>query len=162
MSPVTLRTRFTDADLSEVRRMHGDIYAREQGFDATFEEHVTGPLAAFAKAPTARERLWIAERDGRIVGSIAIVDAGADVAQLRWFLVDPSARGAGLGRRLIDESLSFSRSCAYRSVMLWTVSPLHAAAHLYVEAGFRLVEENPCTRWGVELAEQRYELSLTA
>jgi GNAT superfamily N-acetyltransferase len=130
-SGVTLRTELRPGDLGSVVRLHGVVYARECGFDPTFEAYVAGPLAAFARAGSARERLWLAERAGRIVGCIAIVATTPRLAQLRWFLVDPSARGAGVGRRLLLEAVAFCKACGYRSVMLWTVSALPAAAHLY-------------------------------
>jgi GNAT superfamily N-acetyltransferase len=82
------------------------------------------------------------------------------VAQLRWFLVEPSARGSGLGRRLINEAIAFSEARGYRSIVLWTVRSLEAAAHLYHDVGFRMVEEKPGRMWGVEVVEERYELAL--
>src|ERR687885_147033 len=85
-------------DLGSVVHLHGTVYAKEYGFDPTFEAYVAGPLAEFVRSRTDRDRLWVAERGGRMVGCIAIVAAGPQTAQLRWFLVDPSARGAGLGK----------------------------------------------------------------
>ncbi len=106
------------------------------------------------------ERIWLAERQGKIVGCIAIVASAPEVAQLRWFLVDPSARGLGIGRMLIHEAIAFSRACGYKSVILWTVSVLTVAAHLYRSVGFRLVERKPAKQWGVDVIEERYELNL--
>lgn len=157
---VTLRTALRPGDIGTVIRLHGTVYAREHGFDHTFEAYVAGPLAAFARAGSDRERLWLAEREGRIVGCVAIVAASPTVAQLRWFLVDPDARGAGLGRRLLDEAIAFSRARDYESIVLWTVSALEAAAHLYRATGFRKVEEKPGRMWGVDVVEERYELAL--
>jgi GNAT superfamily N-acetyltransferase len=157
---IILRTDLRPGDVGEVVRLHGVLYAREHGFDATFEAYVAAPLAEFVRAGSARERLWIAEQEGRIVGCIAIVAAAPETAQLRWFLVDPAARGCGLGRRLLSEAISFCRACAYRKILLWTVSVLAAAAHLYVSAGFRKVEEKPGRMWGVDVIEEKYELVL--
>jgi N-acetylglutamate synthase-like GNAT family acetyltransferase len=121
---------------------------------------VAGPLAEFVCSPSPRQRLWIAERDGRIVGCIAIVAASPLTAQLRWFLVEPSARGCGLGQRLLDEALGFCRECGYAEAFLWTESALQAAAHLYQSAGFRKTAEKSGRMWGVELVEEKYELKL--
>jgi N-acetylglutamate synthase-like GNAT family acetyltransferase len=140
--------------------LHGILYAREYGFDPTFEAYVAAPLAAFVRAASPRERLWIAERDGRLVGCVAVVAASPDTAQLRWFLVDPSARGAGLGRRLLGEAVAFAGGCGYKALILWTVSALTAAAHLYRAAGFRKVEAKPGRMWGVDVVEEKYELAL--
>src|SRR5262249_10489049 len=117
--------------------------------------------AEFVRRGSPRERLWIAERAGRIIGCIAIVTATPESAQLRWFLVDPSARGAGLGKRLLDEAIWFSQACNYDSIILWTVSALGAAAHLYLSAGFRKMEEKPGRMWSIEVVEEKYELRLT-
>jgi ribosomal protein S18 acetylase RimI-like enzyme len=147
-------------DLGHIVSLHGTVYAREYGFDPTFEAYVAGPLSEFVRSRTDRDRLWLAERDGRIAGCVAIVSASQTEAQLRWFLVDPDARGLGLGRRLLDEALAFCRQCGYSSIFLWTVSALTAAAALYRSAGFERVEQKPGKRWGVEVVEERYVLRL--
>ena len=136
------------------------MYAREQGFDPTFEACVAGRLADFARPRTDRDWLWVVEREGAIVGSVAIVGTSAREAQLRCFLVDPSARGFGLGTRLLREAVAFARGCGYESVFLWTVSALTAAARLYREAGFEKVEEKPGWPWGVGVVEEKYALRL--
>lgn len=158
---ITVRTTLRPGDLGSIVHLHGTLYAREHGFDATFEAYVAGPLAEFVRSGSDRERLWIAERGGQIVGCVAIVTASPETAQLRWFLVDPGARGAGLGRRLLDEAIRFAERCGYRHVILWTVSALTAAAHLYRSAGFQQTEEKPGRMWGVEVVEEKYELDLT-
>ncbi len=140
-SSVAIRHDLRPGDIGSLIRAHGLVYAREYGFDYTFEAYVAGPLAEFARAPSSRQRLWLAEQDGRLAGCIAIVEHSPDIAQLRWFLVDPACRGAGLGTRLLDEAIAFCRACGYRSVILWTVSALTAAARRYEAAGFRKVEE---------------------
>jgi GNAT superfamily N-acetyltransferase len=160
-TPVTLRTSLRPGDLGSIVHLHGVLYAREYGFDPTFEAYVAGPLAEFVRTGSPRERLWIAERDGRIVGCVAIVAAAERTAQLRWFLVDPSARGAGLGKRLLHEAIAFARDCGYEGVILWTVSALTAAAHVYRAVGFRKVEEKPGRVWGVDVVEEKYELVLS-
>ena len=157
---IELRHDFKPGDLGTIVHLHGTIYAREYGFDETFEAYVAGPLAEFARIRAHRDRIWLAEREGRIVGCIAIVGASQNEAQLRWFLVDPSARGQGLGRQLLQEAVEFSKSQDYRSVFLWTVSTLTAAARLYQSFGFRKVEEKPCRQWGVNVVEERYVLNL--
>jgi ribosomal protein S18 acetylase RimI-like enzyme len=157
---ITLRTDLKPGDLGSIVSLHGTLYAREYGFDSTFEAYVAGPLAEFVRSGSDRERLWIAERDGRIVGCVAIVAAAPQTAQLRWFLVEPSARGAGLGKRLLHEAVAFSKRRDYTRVILWTVSALEAAAHLYRAAGFTKVEEKPGRQWGVDVVEERYELDL--
>jgi N-acetylglutamate synthase-like GNAT family acetyltransferase len=143
-----------------VVHLHGTVYARERGFDPTFEAYVAAPLAEFVRAGGPRERLWIAEREGRVVGCVAIVAVSPQTGQLRWFLVDPSARGAGLGRRLLGEAVAFGQGCGYAAIILWTESALTTAAHLYQAAGFRKTEEKPGRLWGVDLVEEKYELRL--
>lgn len=156
----TLRHDLRPGDLGSIVRLHGEVYAREYGFDLTFEAYVAGPLADFVLHPTDRGRLWLAEASGRLVGCIAIVPAGAE-AQLRWFLVEPRARGKGLGKRLIREAVAFARRQGYPTIFLWTVSALTAAAHLYVSAGFQRVEEKPGRRWGIKVVEEKYVFRLT-
>ena len=157
---VTVRTQIRPGDIGSIVHFHGVTYAREYGFDHTFEAYVAEPLGAFAKSTSPRERLWIAEQGDRLVGCIAIVAHSAEVAQLRWFLVDADCRGSGLGTRLLNEAIAFCKASGYQSVNLWTVSALTAAARLYCSAGFRKVEEKPGTQWGVNVVEERYELDL--
>jgi ribosomal protein S18 acetylase RimI-like enzyme len=159
-SAFTVRHDLRPGDLGAIVHLHGTLYAREYGFDPTFEAYVAGPLAEFVRSRTDRDRLWIAERGGRIIGCIATVAAGEEGAQLRWFLVDPSARGLGLGKRLLHEAVAFSRQCGYPSIFLWTVGALTAAARLYQAAGFVKVEERPRRLWGVAVVEQKYVLTL--
>ena len=156
----TLRHDLRPGDLGEVVRLHGTLYAQEYGFDSTFEAYVAGPLAAFVLSRTDRDQIWLAECDGRLVGCAAIVPASETEAQLRWFLVDPSARGLGLGKRLLHEAVAFCRQAGYATIILWTVSALTAAAHLYRAAGFEVVEEVPSRPWGVAVVEQKYALDL--
>lgn len=158
---ITIRTTLQPGDLGAVVSLHGILYAEEYGFDATFEAYVAGPLAEFVRNGSDRERLWIAEQNGRPVGCVAIVAAAPEIAQLRWYLVDPSARGCGLGKRLLNEAVAFCKDQGYRRIILWTVSALSAAAHLYRSAGFRKVEEKPGKMWGVEVVEEKYELDLS-
>jgi ribosomal protein S18 acetylase RimI-like enzyme len=160
-SGVTLRADLRPGDLGWIVETHGTVYAREWGFDHTFEAYVAGPLAAAVLAGSPRERVWIAERDGERIGCVAIVAAGPRVAQLRWFLVLPGARGAGVGTRLLEEAVAFARRQGYESIILWTVSALTAAARLYRAAGFERVEQRPGRCWGVDVVEERYARNLT-
>ena len=159
---VTVRHDLRPGDMGRVIALHGVLYAEEYGFDHGFEAYVAETIAEFGRlARPGLDRLWVAERAGRLVGSIAIVGREDASAQLRWFMVHPEARGRGLGRHLIDEALTFCREAGCRSVYLWTVTGLDAAARLYVAAGFRKTETKPpATLWGVNLAEERYDLDL--
>jgi shikimate kinase/GNAT superfamily N-acetyltransferase len=155
-----LRHDLRPGDLERIVRFHGTIYAAEYGFDSTFEAYVAGPLTEFVRTRTDRDRLWIAQCRERIVGCIAIVGASRSEAQLRWFLVDPSARGHGLGRRLLHEAVEFCKSRNYESIFLWTVSVLTTAARVYQSFGFKKVEERAGRLWGVDVVEERYVLHL--
>ncbi len=157
---VSIRTEPRAEDFGAIVRLHREVYARERGFDITFESYVEGPLSEFLHGLGHRERLWVAERDGRMVGCIAIVSVSPETAQLRWFLVDPSARGVGLGRHLLDAAVSFSKMCGYDTLILWTESALTTAARLYTAAGFVKTEEKPGQLWGMDLVEEKYELNL--
>jgi N-acetylglutamate synthase-like GNAT family acetyltransferase len=157
---ISLRTGLRPGDAGYIIYMHGRIYEIERGFDPTFEAYVATYLAEFARSATERERIWIAERDGTIIGCVAIVAAAPETAQLRWFLVDPSVRGAGLGRRLIEEAIAFCEACGYTTVILWTENALAAAGHLYQSAGFRKVEAKPGRMGGQDVIEEKYELRL--
>ena len=161
---ITIRHDLRPGDMGRVIAQHGELYAQEYGFDHGFEAYVAETVAEFGKlARPGLDRLWVAERAERLLGSIAIIGREDGLAQLRWFLVRPDARGAGLGRRLVAEALAFCRSAGYRSVCLWTVNGLDAAARLYLEAGFRKTEAKPAVAlWGVTLSEERYDLTLSS
>lgn len=160
--PVTVRHALRPGDLGRLTELHGVLYAAEYGFDERFEAYVAQSLGDIARPGSPeRDRLWLAEIDGRLVGTVGVVGRDSGLAQLRWFLVHPDARGHGLGSRLLREALAFCRAGGSRAVYLWTVRPLVAAARLYTAAGFQLTEERPAEAlWGVPVAEQRYELSL--
>lgn len=158
---VTIRTSPRPGDEESVVRLHGRVYSVERGFDRTFESYVAGPLGEFARRGLSRERLWLAERGSGLVGCVAVVAAAESAAQLRWFLVAPEARGAGVGTRLLTEAVAFAKAQGYDEMILWTESVLQAAARLYHAAGFRLAEERPGRQhWGVDLIEQKYEMPL--
>jgi GNAT superfamily N-acetyltransferase len=160
-APFTLRSELRPGDIGHVVQRHGLIYALEYGWDYTFEAYVADTLSEFAlRHDPARERLWLAESDGHIVGSIGIVSGEADAAQLRWFLVEPASRGMGVGHRLIEEALAFCRATGRRHVYLWTVAGLDAAVRLYRQAGFTLTRSVPGDRFGTSLVEERYDLQL--
>lgn len=158
----TLRHDLRPGDLGGVAAQHGVLYAVEFGFDHTFEAYVAASLAEFGRdARPDRGRLWVAERNDCIVGSIGIVLHDDAAAQLRWFLVHPDERGHGLGRRMIEESIAFCRAGGCTSVFLWTVGVLVDAARLYTAAGFhKSIEQPPAQQWGTTVTEQRYELTL--
>lgn len=159
-APVRLRSTLQPGDLGAIIRLHGTVYAAEYGWDHTFEAMVARGLAAFALEHDPASRLWVAERDGAVAGCIAIAAQPDGSAQLRWFLVDPACRGAGIGRMLLDEALAFCRAGGFPSVFLLTMKGLEAAAHLYRSAGFRVTREDANVRWGAAVTEQRYDLSL--
>jgi ribosomal protein S18 acetylase RimI-like enzyme len=159
--PVRLRSDLNPGDVGGIVHLHGVVYAQEYGWDSTFEGYVAEGLARFALSHNPRnDRLWVAEANEEIVGSIGVVGHSAREAQLRWFLVHPAWRGRGLGRRLLNEAVQFCRERRVRSVFLWTTSDLEAAAHLYQLAGFRRTEEKTHRAWGQTVTEERYDMSL--
>jgi N-acetylglutamate synthase-like GNAT family acetyltransferase len=157
---VCIRNQLKPGDIGYLTYLHGILYAQEYGWDYTFEAYVAGPLAEFAKTHDDRERIWVVEKDGQIAGSVAIVEASKEEAQLRWMLLTPDLRGYGLGRVLVQEALDFCKEQGYRSVFLWTVSLLTVATRLYRSVGFQLTEEKTHPIWGAELTEQRFDLRL--
>jgi GNAT superfamily N-acetyltransferase len=143
--------------------VHGEVYAQEFGWDASFEALVAQIVAAYgADHDPAREAAWIAELDGQRVGCIfCLADPARDgTALLRILLVHPAGRGLGLGRQLLSRCLEFAHDAGYERIRLWTNHPLAAARHLYLERGFRLIAEEPHHSFGVDLVGQTYELDL--
>ena len=158
---VVVRRLGRPGDLGWVVMAHGEMYAREFGWDASFEALVARIVADYAGGhDERREAAWIAERDGCRVGSVFCVRADEQTAQLRILLVDPAARGHGTGRRLVDECLAFARQAGYARMRLWTNHPLVAAGRIYRSRGFTLVEEERHRSFGADLIGQVYELDL--
>jgi len=148
-------------DMGWIVHMHGRLYAEEYGWDERFEALVARICADFIdRYNPDRERCWIAEMDGQVVGSVMVVQESEDVAKLRLLLVDPRARGLGLGKRLVDECIRFARRKGYKKLVLWTNNVLVAARNIYRKAGFVPVKEEPHRNFGPELIGETWELAL--
>lgn len=159
-SAVTLRGH-RPGDIGWITFRHGVLYHEEYGFDETFEALVADILVRFInKHDPERERIWIAELQGERVGSVMIVDAGDNVAQLRLLLVEPWARGRKIGKRLVEECLAFARAKGYRKMKLWTQSNLMEARQLYVKTGFQVVHEKAHKSFGHDLVAEVWERTL--
>jgi DNA-binding MarR family transcriptional regulator/GNAT superfamily N-acetyltransferase len=159
-TPYLLRTH-QPGDMGWVIHRHGSLYAQEFGWDERFEALVAEIAAKFIqKFDSKRERCWIAEKDGGIAGSVFLVRESERVARLRLLLVEPSARGLGIGNRLVDECTRFARQAGYKKITLWTQSILHAARHIYKRARYRLVKQERHREFGYNLVGETWDLSL--
>jgi DNA-binding MarR family transcriptional regulator/N-acetylglutamate synthase-like GNAT family acetyltransferase len=149
-------------DMGWVVQRHGELYWQEYGYDEHFEALVAEIVARFVQHfDPKREHCWIAERDGENVGCVFLVKKTKTVAKLRLLIVEPSARGLGIGRRLVAECVRFARQAGYRKIILWTQSELHAARHLYQDAGFQLVKKSKHASWSRDdLVAEVWELTL--
>ena len=150
-------------DLGWIVYRQAVLYAGEYGWDNSYEALAAEVVARFIKNFDAkRERCWIAERDGKRVGGVFVAKASDEIAQLRLLHVEAEARGLGIGKRLVEECIRFSRQAGYRKMTLWTQSILAAARHIYKQAGFQIVREEPHHSFGKDLTAETWELDLAA
>jgi len=147
-------------DLGWIVQRNAELYAAEYGWDAGYEALVARIIADFAASPSPSQRAWIAELDGRRVGCVLCVRADDTTAQLRLLLVDPAARGRGVGHLLVDACVELARAAGYSRMTLWTQQNLTAARRIYAAAGFELIESAPHHSFGVDLVEETWALDL--
>jgi DNA-binding MarR family transcriptional regulator/N-acetylglutamate synthase-like GNAT family acetyltransferase len=158
--PYTLREP-RPGDFGWVVERHGAVYAREYGWDTTFEGLVAEIVAKYLRRhDPARARAWIAEREGDRIGCVFLVGQSRRVAQLRLLFVEPSARGLGVGSQLVDECIRFARAARYGRIVLWTQSILTSARSIYARKGFRIVASEKHRSFGAELAGENWALEL--
>jgi GNAT superfamily N-acetyltransferase len=157
---ISLRDR-QPGDMGWVVQQHGEIYAREYGWNSEFEALVADIVAQFVRQYQPDwERCWMAELRGERVGSVFLVRKSKTVAQLRMLILTPQARSLGLGRQDTDESIAFARSKGYRKIVLWTNSCLGVARDIYARRGFHLVKSEPYRGFGQDLVGETWELKL--
>lgn len=147
-----------EGDLSYMAYRHCVLYKREYGLDGVFEKYVLEGLYKYLEEKPIG-KIWVAECEGEIIGSIAIVGSDDKEAQLRWFLIEPEFRSSGIGRKLMEEAIHFCMKKGFQKVFLWTFTDLKAARHLYHSFGFALVEEVPNDIWRSGLIEEKWEKS---
>jgi DNA-binding MarR family transcriptional regulator/GNAT superfamily N-acetyltransferase len=148
-------------DMGTVVQQQAELYTREYGWNSEFEALVAEIVARFLREfDPSGERCWIAEKDGKVIGSVFVVRHDESTAKLRMLYVDASARGLGIGNRLVEETLRFARQAGYKRMILWTTSILTDARKLYQRAGFQLVEEEPVHSFGKDLVSQTWAKDL--
>jgi DNA-binding MarR family transcriptional regulator/GNAT superfamily N-acetyltransferase len=148
-------------DMGWVVHRQGVLYAQEYGYDEQFEALAAEIVAKFIQHyDPKRERCWMAEKEGEVVGSVFVTAKSRTVAKLRLLYVEPAARGLGIGSRLVSECVRFARQAGYKKMVLWTQSELDAARHIYKQAGFRVVEKKRHHSFSKNLVAETWELSL--
>ena len=159
-TPYLLR-QHQPGDMGWIVHRQAILYAEEYGWDGTYEALAAEIVAQFIKNYDPKcERCWIAEKDGERVGAVFVAKASGETAKLRLLHVEPEARGLGIGKRLVDECVRFARQAGYQKMTLWTQDILHAARHLYKQAGFRIVREEQHHSFGKDLTAETWELDL--
>ena len=160
LKEITIRNDIRCGDAGYLTYLQAKVFGEEYGYSHIFEAYVAKSFYDFLmNYNPEKDRIWIAEREGKIVGNIAIVDRG-DCAQLRWFITDPAVRGIGLGYHLLHKALEYCRQMQYPLVYLETCDDLKKAISLYTAAGFTLVKETPNDAWRIGLKELEYILNL--
>ena len=158
--PITIRN-YNYKDIEYIIKRHQELYEVEHGFSSEFEGYVKEYVMKFHENhDEIKENIWIAEQNGRPVGVIALVKVDDDLAQLRWFLIEPEMRGQGLGHKLMSTLIDFSKEKNYKHIFLWTISILESARHLYKNYNFKLTETKKSDIWGAKLIEERWDLHL--
>jgi DNA-binding MarR family transcriptional regulator/N-acetylglutamate synthase-like GNAT family acetyltransferase len=161
LSDIVFRNELQPGDVGYLIYLHGDIYARETGYNLEFETYVCKTFYDFLQNyDPAKDRVFIATYGQRIVGAVAILGHSSYLAQLRWLLVHPDMRGIGLGKKLVTDALAFCRGKQYKQVYLLTTNQQVTAADIYTKAGFKKTDIQPQQMWGHHLYEERYDLEL--
>lgn len=160
LADISIRTELHPGDIGYVTYLHGILYQKEYGYGVQFESYVAKGLCEFyEKYNPVRNCIWACEHKGRLMGFLLLMDRG-EIAQLRYFLIEPDYRGIGLGSKLMRFYMDFLQKCGYKGSYLWTTHELTTAAILYKRVGFLLTEEKESTAFGKPLREQRYDLTL--
>lgn len=155
---LTIRTDIRPGDLGMITYLHGKLYSEEYHYNSNFEKYVATGLQEFLNNfNDQKDRLWIVEAQGQIVGSIVIMGRSGKVAQLRYFILLPAYRGIGLGKKLMQLAMDFCKATGYTSVYLWTANELHTAAHLYRKFGFQRTQQVSASHWGKDVMEDCYD-----
>jgi len=161
LSAINLRTKLLPGDLGYIAYVHGDLYAKECGYGLNFEAYVLKGLNEFAHEYDAlKDKVWICEHDNRIVGFL-VAQHRDDTMQLRYFIFLPEYRGIGLGKKLMNEFISFLKTSGCKHAYLWTTNEQLSAIALYEKYGFKLTEEKPSNTFNKPLIERKYDLILT-
>lgn len=156
-----IRTELKPGDAGMLISMHGWIYAKECGYNHLFEGYVCKTFYDMLQTYNPdKDRFWIAEVNGEIVGSIAVIGHSRDKAQIRWFMLHPDARGMGLGKKLLQDAISYCKEKGFGFVYLETTADQNTAIHMYEKAGFTKISEQENQLWGGKLIEQTYRLNL--
>ena len=155
---IYIRTELRPGDIGYITFLHGSMYSKEYDYGISFEAYVAQGFFEFYKSYDAdRDRVWICEKAGIVVGFLLLMHRGESTAQLRYFILTPEVRGIGLGNKLMELYMEFLKEKGYTHSYLWTTHELHAAAALYKRHGFVLTEEHASTAFGKPLTEQRYD-----
>ncbi len=161
LEDITIRNNLVPGDLGYIIYLHGALYGKEYNFSIDAEMYIAaGALEFYKNYDPQKDRVWVCEHEGKIVGFLLLMHRENNAAQLRYFIIEPAYRGIGLGKKLMELYMEFLHECGYQSSYLWTTHELSAAASLYKRHGFILTEEKESTALGKPLKEQRYDLKV--